>query len=118
MTKEIIKRACRGALKFSACIVGVPVKDTIKEVELGCITRTLKRNALWQIQTPQVFKKDLILKAYKRFYHKDNFNDDASLVEKLNVKVRIIVGSYYNIKITTPDDLILAQKIYKIINGK
>ncbi len=118
LTQDIIRNACRDASKFGACAVGIPVKDTIKKIGSGYIKETLDRTKLWHIQTPQVFRKDLILSAYKRFYGKADFSDDASLVERLNKKVRVTEGSYYNIKITTPEDLILAQKIDEVVNKK
>ena len=112
----IITRVIKAARKSGAAIVGVPVKDTIKETRvISCklqVTRTLKRDNLWQIQTPQVFKKSLILEAYKRFGDSET-TDDASLVEKLGAKVAVVMGSYDNIKITTPEDLIIARAIAK-----
>jgi 2-C-methyl-D-erythritol 4-phosphate cytidylyltransferase len=78
-----------------------------------CIVQeTIDRNNLWEIQTPQVFRKDLILKAYKRF-GRGEVTDDAALVEKSGAKVKIVMSSYSNIKITTPEDLILAEAILK-----
>jgi 2-C-methyl-D-erythritol 4-phosphate cytidylyltransferase len=118
LSEDIIERSYRGVLEFGACVVGVPVKDTIKEARSGKATRTLDRKFLWHIQTPQVFKREIIFNAYKRFYNKGVFSDDASLVEKSKGKVKIIQGSYYNIKITTPEDVALAEKIYEIINDK
>ena len=73
---------------------------------------TLDRDNLWEVQTPQVFRKDLILRAYGKFKDTD-VTDDASLVEKLGIKVAVIPGSYNNIKITTPEDLISAEAIAK-----
>lgn len=108
-----ISSAISEAGKTGAAILGVPVKDTIKEVfSSKIVKRTLKRKDLWQIQTPQVFKKDIILKAYKRFA-KTDVTDDASLVEKLGIKVSVLPGSYRNIKITTVEDLALAEAILR-----
>jgi 2-C-methyl-D-erythritol 4-phosphate cytidylyltransferase len=114
--RDIISSVIKTAKSYGAAIVGVPVKATIKEV-LGSrfsvlgdfvVKKTLNRNNLWEIQTPQVFKKDLILKAYNKFGDMD-VTDDAMLVEKLGVKVRVVLGNYMNIKITTPEDLVLAE---------
>ncbi len=116
LTEDIIEKSYREVMEFGACVTGVPVKDTIKEARSGEVTRTLDRKFLWHIQTPQVFKREIIFDAYKRFYNKGVFSDDASLVEKNKGKVKIIHGSYYNIKITTPEDVALAEKIYKVIN--
>ena len=118
--KDIISRLVLEAAASGAAIVGVPVKDTIKEIQnpkskiqkLKIVKKTLKRENLWQVQTPQVFKKDLIIRAYNKF-GRMAVTDDASLVEKLGVKVRIVTGSYFNIKITTAEDLVLAKAISK-----
>ncbi|MCX5706265.1 MAG: 2-C-methyl-D-erythritol 4-phosphate cytidylyltransferase [Candidatus Omnitrophica bacterium] len=111
--KEIISSVIKEAEKRGAAIVGVPVKATIKEARSKItVKRTLDRSKLWEIQTPQVFKKGLILKAYKKF-NRIPATDDAGLVEKLGVRVGIVLGSYNNIKITTPEDLLLARGILK-----
>ena len=113
--KTIISRVILEAANAGAAIAGVPVKATIKAAD-NCqqsvvrVKETLDRNKLWEIQTPQVFKKDLILKAYKRFGGLD-VTDEAMLVEKLKENVSITMGSYRNIKITTPEDLVIAEAI-------
>ncbi len=120
ITQKMIFLVLKEANKTQAVIVGVPVKPTIKEVQgaggrgQGAIfvKRTLDREKLWEIQTPQVFKKSLILRAYKESGD-INVTDDASLVERLGIKVKLVMGSYFNIKITTPEDLILAEAIAK-----
>lgn len=93
-----------------ACLVGVPVKDTIKQVVDGCIEGTPDRSVLWQAQTPQAFRYSQILEAHERA-QQDGFRgtDDASLVERLGQPVMVIAGSYRNIKLTTPEDLLLAR---------
>jgi len=78
------------------------------------VKETLNREDLWEVQTPQVFSKDLILKAYKKYASNIQVTDDAMLVEKLGVRVSIVRGSYNNIKITTPEDLLIAQAIAKL----
>ena len=118
--KEAVTSVIKAAKTHDAAIVGVPVKATIKEVHGSRFTvhgnlivkKTLNRDNLWEVQTPQVFKKELILKAYNKFGGIE-VTDDAMLVEKLGVKVRVVKGSYNNIKITTPEDLILAETIAK-----
>jgi 2-C-methyl-D-erythritol 4-phosphate cytidylyltransferase len=113
--KKLISGCLDEARKSGAGIAGVPVKATVKEAGCGnSVKKTLDRSSLWEIQTPQVFKKDLILKAYKKF-GQENVTDDATLVEKLGRPVKIVRGSYFNIKITTPEDLILAEAIAKRI---
>lgn len=111
--KAVISAAINQAGKSSAVITGMPVKATIKELSGNhTVARTLDRSKLREIQTPQVFKKDLILQAYKK-YGKLAVTDDSMLVEKLGVKVSVVKGSYFNIKITTPEDLVIAQAIQK-----
>lgn len=118
IAKNTISRLIKEAGRQGAAIAGVPVKATIKEVHSSQVTvhnmplvkRTLNRNNLWEIQTPQVFKKDLLLRAYKKFGGSE-VSDDAALVEKLGVKVSIVPGSYNNIKLTTPEDLVIAEAI-------
>jgi 2-C-methyl-D-erythritol 4-phosphate cytidylyltransferase len=106
---EVIKQA----KKHNAAILGVKSKATIKLSDsFNMVRRTLDRDKLWEIQTPQVFRKKLLLKAYSK-YAKENFTDDAGLIEELGLKVKIVEGSYGNIKITTGDDLLLAQLIIK-----
>ncbi|MFC1658212.1 2-C-methyl-D-erythritol 4-phosphate cytidylyltransferase [Candidatus Omnitrophota bacterium] len=110
---EMISRVIKEAVKCKAAIPGLPVKSTIKELSAGGrVRRTLARERLYEIQTPQVFQRELIIKAYKKFSHYAAA-DDASLVERLGVKVSVVAGSYSNIKITTPEDLIFARTILK-----
>ncbi len=111
--RKMISLVVAAAKKSGAAIAGVPVKDTVKKVTSQfLVEENIARENLWQIQTPQVFKKSLIQKAYARF-GKYEVTDDASLVEKLGKKVSIVFGSYNNIKITTPEDLIIAECIVK-----
>lgn len=94
-------------------ILAVPVKDTIKEIDHGKIVQgTLDRSKLWMAQTPQVFPKEILQTAYKKALE-ENFlgTDDASLVERCGMRIKIIPGNYENIKITTPEDLDLAEFI-------
>lgn len=91
-------------------IFAVPPKDTIKEVKNGIIKKTLKRDSLWAIQTPQIFHYKSIFSAYKKA-SKEGFysTDDAALIERSGGKIKIIMGAYENIKITTPEDLYFAE---------
>jgi 2-C-methyl-D-erythritol 4-phosphate cytidylyltransferase len=95
-------------------VVGVPVKDTIKEVEDSLVLGTPDRHRLWQAQTPQAFRFALIRDAHERAV-RDGFRgtDDAALVERLGYPVAMLEGSYRNIKITSPEDLILAEAFLK-----
>ena len=113
INKKILTPVINKAVACGAAILGVPVKATIKEVgSKASVAKTLDRSRLWEIQTPQVFSKDLLFKAYKKFGN-SAVTDDASLVEKLGHRVTVVMGSYHNIKITTAEDLVLAQAIAK-----
>lgn len=115
ITPEIIKSSIEECKKYDAVAVGVPVKDTIKQVSRDrsptcpTIEQTLNRNILWQAQTPQVFKYSLLTEAYKQA--KGNATDDSKLIEDLGIPVRMVMGSYENIKVTTPEDIIIAEAI-------
>lgn len=117
VTGQIIRKTVKEAVKCQAAIAAVPVKDTIKECGTGnMVKRTIDRDTLWIIQTPQVFQYALIMKAYQQAMKKGCYGtDDASLVEKLGRKVKLVMASYNNIKITTPSDLLIAEQIIKNI---
>ncbi|RAK07694.1 2-C-methyl-D-erythritol 4-phosphate cytidylyltransferase [Halanaerobium saccharolyticum] len=112
LKKELIERTYLAVKKYDAVSCGIKVKDTIKVVENSFSKKTLARNSLRAIQTPQAFRLDLIKKAHKN-YKKDKALDDASLVEELGKKVYIVNGDYNNFKITTPEDLKPAEIILK-----
>jgi len=109
---ELIPQLIETAKTQGGCIVGVPVKDTIKEVSAGQISATPERQKLWQAQTPQAFRFDLIMQAYESA-ERDGFlgTDDASLVEQLGEPVMMLEGTYRNIKVTTPEDLVIAAAL-------
>lgn len=115
ISPDQIEECAKQAVLHGACILGVPVSDTLKFVnDSGYIEKTVKRDAIWLAQTPQAFNYALIKKAHESA-KKDGFagTDDASLVERLGEKVKIINGSINNIKITTPEDLALARSIFR-----
>lgn len=116
ITGQIIEASIAEARNSGAAVVGVPVKDTIKEATSNekRVTRTLDRKTLWQAQTPQAFKRDIIMKAYENA--KDNATDDSKLVEDLGIPVKMVMGSYENIKVTTPEDLVIAEAILRSRN--
>lgn len=97
-----------------AVILAVPIKETIKRVEGKSVHTTLNRERLWTAQTPQTFDYKLLLEAYEKA-KLDGFRgtDDASLVERIGMEVKILEGDYDNVKITTPEDLILAEQILR-----
>jgi len=105
-----IRDVIAAAERWGAAVVGVRVKDTIKtEGKAGFYATTLPRHLLWAVQTPQGFHTHLIVKAH-RLAHRAGFcgTDDASLVERLRIPVRIVEGNWRNLKITTKDDLRIA----------
>jgi 2-C-methyl-D-erythritol 4-phosphate cytidylyltransferase len=110
---ERILENIAAAEEYGACCEAVPVKDTVKQADPGGIVEiTLKRESLWAAQTPQSFKHDIILKAHKKAIEEGfTGTDDATLVERLGYPMRLIKGSYNNIKITTQEDLLLAEAI-------
>jgi 2-C-methyl-D-erythritol 4-phosphate cytidylyltransferase len=107
-----IQLSLEAAQRIGAAVVAVRVKDTIKQVSGTTIRATLDRNELWAMQTPQVFRYPLILKAYQQIPQRAvAATDDASLVEKLGHAVTVVEGDYENIKVTTPDDLVVAATL-------
>lgn len=115
VTNEMIRESVELAKKGESVVVGVPIKDTIKEVDDKKIVRnTLERSRLWAVQTPQTFPVKVLKRAYEESYkRKISATDDATLVERMGGTVHVIMGSYDNIKITTPEDLILAEEILR-----
>jgi 2-C-methyl-D-erythritol 4-phosphate cytidylyltransferase len=115
VTSEEISRSFSEAKKYGAAVIAHPTKDTIKEVDKkGIIAKTLDRSKLWNMQTPQTIKFSLALEAFVKA-DEDNFigTDDVSLVERLGKKVKIVEGSEFNFKITTPLDFEMAKIIIK-----
>lgn len=110
---EIIERVCAAVEEHQACVVGMPAKDTIKIADEACFAvRTPDRRRIWQIQTPQVFEYHLIKNAYEKLMEREpeGITDDAMVVETMTEhKVKLVEGSYRNIKITTPEDLEIAD---------
>jgi 2-C-methyl-D-erythritol 4-phosphate cytidylyltransferase len=110
LTADLIRDGLEAALATGAAVAAVPIKDTVK---LGgsdmMVSKTLNRQELWAVQTPQIFRFDIIAEAHEQI--KEEVTDDASMVEQLGRKVKIYMGSYNNIKITTPEDLALAELV-------
>lgn len=110
MSLNLIEDGLRIVGDTGAAVAAVPVKDTIKLANSeNLIKETLKRDRLWAVQTPQIFSFDIISKAYKNLA--TEVTDDATAVERLGYKVRLYMGDYKNIKVTTPEDLALAHII-------
>lgn len=113
ISEDSIIKCIEAAVEFGGACVAVPVKDTVKSVnEEGFIDKTLDRSRLWSVQTPQAFRYEMIYEAY-RSADEVGFiaTDDAMVAERLGHMLKIVQGSYFNIKITTEEDLILAEAI-------
>ena len=116
---EHIEGAIKDASVFGGATLGVPVKDTIKTVEDGLITDTPPRKSLYITQTPQIFKRSLYFEGIDfALEHGLDFTDDCQLVEAIGGKVCMTVGDYTNIKITTPEDIRIAEVLLELNNGK
>ncbi|MCR5460049.1 MAG: 2-C-methyl-D-erythritol 4-phosphate cytidylyltransferase [Acetatifactor sp.] len=130
VTEEILKRCLEAAKACGACVAAMPSKDTVKLADAeGFAGETPERSRVWTVQTPQTFERDLIIKAYARFEEavkaqnektgkgeqsgKTPFvTDDASVVERFTeAKVKLVEGAYENLKITTPDDMLIAEAL-------
>ena len=113
VTEEMIQRGYEAVKRTNACVMGMPSKDTVKLADpSGYIKETPDRKIVWNIQTPQIFSYDLIRGAYESIRKKDmsNVTDDAMVVEQeTGTKILLVEGSYQNIKITTPEDLAVAE---------
>ncbi|XP_026446675.1 2-C-methyl-D-erythritol 4-phosphate cytidylyltransferase, chloroplastic-like [Papaver somniferum] len=113
---EDIKKVLIDGQLNGAAVLGVPVKATIKEANnASFVVKTLDRKTLWEMQTPQVMKPELLRRGFELVNEKRlEVTDDVSIVEHLNHPVYITEGSYTNIKVTTPDDLLLAERILSV----
>ena len=112
VTVDLIDQGLKAARETGAAVAGVPVTDTIKVAsDSGFVIKTPSRGNLWMVQTPQVFRFDIIAKAYQKV--EGEVTDDATLVERLGYQVKLYMGAYDNIKITTPDDLVLAEVLWQ-----
>ena len=113
LSKEMIQETINVAEKFGAAITAIPVNDTIKQVDSsGKVERTVDREGLWRVQTPQVFRYDLLGEAFRNA-QKNSFygTDEGALIEYLGQEVRVVDGSEWNLKITRPEDLVLGESI-------
>ena len=108
----LVSRTVEAASMYDSAIAAVPVKDTIKMADDSMtVLQTVPRNGLWAVQTPQIFKADLLRAAHRTI--DCDVTDDASMVEMLGYEVKLFMGSYENLKVTTPDDIILAEAILR-----
>jgi len=115
VTRKEVESVLFDALKHGAAVLGVPMKATVKESEDGnFVLRTVPRSRLWEVHTPQVVTKALLLEGFAKV-KTDNLEvtDDVSVVEALEKPVKLTLGEYTNIKLTTPDDLQIAEQILR-----
>lgn len=119
ITRSIIEKSIQAAREYKAIGVAVPVKDTIKVVGKGnIIENTPDRKTLWAMQTPQSFDYRLILEAHEKARREGFYGtDDTVLVERMGLPVRVIEGAYENIKITTPEDIVIAETLVTLGYG-
>ena len=113
VTDEIIFTCLEAAADCGAAVTAVPVKDTIKITDRDeFVVDTPDRSQLWAVQTPQVFRRDVLIEAHQHARREQiQLTDDAALVEQLGLKVKCVMGSYSNLKITTPEDLTVAKAL-------
>ena len=113
LSKVMIQETIHCAEKFGAAITAIPVNDTLKQVDSsGLVQRTVDRDGLWRVQTPQAFRYDLLGEAFCKA-QRDSFygTDEGALIEYLGQEVRVVDGSEWNLKITRPEDLVLGESI-------
>lgn len=115
---EDVERCIQDARTYGGATLGVPVKDTIKVVEGGTVVGTPDRASLYATQTPQTFQKEAYYRGveYAKAHHLD-FTDDCQLVEAIGVRVHMTVGDYSNVKITTPEDVQVAESLLRERSG-
>ncbi|HBE79802.1 MAG TPA: 2-C-methyl-D-erythritol 4-phosphate cytidylyltransferase [Firmicutes bacterium] len=115
VTSNILEDAILACRTYQAVGVATPVKDTIKQIDTaGYVVATPERSTLWAVQTPQVFDFNLISDCYKKVVALNrNFTDDCAVAEYCGHRVKLVMGSYENFKITTPEDLIVAEAIVR-----
>lgn len=119
LSNDMIRRGKEAVLDYGACVIGMPSKDTIKIAdENGMVESTPSRNKVWNIQTPQIFSYTAIREAHEKARQQNmaDITDDAMVLERFgNMKIKLVEGSYENIKITTPEDIVVAEKILEKI---
>jgi 2-C-methyl-D-erythritol 4-phosphate cytidylyltransferase len=112
ITADLVERVVAEARVHGAAIAALPVHETVKRAADGWVTETVERNGLWAVQTPQVFRADLLREAHRRAAPDGvHGTDDAALVERLGAPVRLVIGLAGNVKITRPEDLPLAEAL-------
>lgn len=116
---SVIRKALQQLNGCDGVVVGVPLKDTVKEVRDGTVRNTPERDLLWAVQTPQIFHFQALYDAYEKAMADSFFStDDSALVERNGGRIKVIQGSYTNIKVTTPEDLLIAEVFLKMKRGE
>ncbi len=109
---EMIDQSLEALSEVDGCVVGVPLKDTLKEITTNqSVVQTHDRSTFWLAQTPQTFRYDIILNAYRRLAPPPYPTDDGAVLETMGQPVKMVMGSYHNMKVTTPEDIALAEAI-------
>lgn len=121
VTQAILEHAREALQSHEACVVGMPVKDTIKQVNsAGMVVHTPQRSELWLVQTPQCFRAELVMESYQKMMDRETklqeqgiqITDDAMVVEQFGgTPVQMVTGDYKNIKVTTPEDILIANQM-------
>ena len=113
---ELISETIKSAKRYGSGVAAMKITDTIKEVERGfTVSKTIDRTKLWAVQTPQTFKKELLIEGYARVNKKRlSVTDEASAVELVTKDVRLVPSSWTNIKVTTPEDLVTAASLLRV----
>ena len=109
---DLLQRGLEAAQETGMAVAAVPTKDTVKVVSShGLVETTPPRDSLWMVQTPQVCRYDLLLRAHR--VCQETVTDDAAMVERMGHRVKVFMGSYSNLKVTTPEDLAMAEVILR-----
>jgi 2-C-methyl-D-erythritol 4-phosphate cytidylyltransferase len=113
VSREIIMESIRVAADRGACIAAVPVKDTVKRVQENYVLETIPREQVWQVQTPQTFRYEILYQAHQQAKRMKYYaSDEAALLEWLGIPIAVIRGEYRNLKITTREDMIIAEALW------
>jgi 2-C-methyl-D-erythritol 4-phosphate cytidylyltransferase len=120
VTQDQVRQIIDAARRHGGAVLGLPAQDTLKRVTAeGTVHQTLERTDIWQIQTPQAFQASLLWRAFTEAYSRNFYGtDEASLLEQLDHSVAVVPGSPFNLKITTPEDLLLAEAIFALRRRK
>ena len=118
ITPQMIRQTVEAASQYGAAITAIPVSDTIKQVASdGLVERTIDRNGLWRVQTPQAFRYKVLKEAFEKAFAGSFYGtDEGALVEYTGMQVKVVSGSELNIKITRPEDLVLGECVARTVS--